>query len=237
MSVISQKAIIRQLPTIPLLQIDIITIFPNMFDGVFADSIIKRAVQKDLVKINVHDLRSWTEDSRKTVDDKPYGGGPGMIMMVEPFYKAIREIRMHKFPDTNIILTSAKGKRYTQENAQQFSKCKQLIILCGRYEGIDERVSKNLADTRVSVGEAVYTGGEIPAMAITDSVTRLIPGVLGNSDSLSQESFSAEIKQEYPQYTRPAEFHTQEGDIWKVPDVLLSGDHAKIEKWRNQKTS
>ncbi len=213
------------------MKIDVITIFPKMFDSPFAESIVKRAIDKGSVQINFHDLRKWTNDKRKTVDDKPFGGGAGMVMMVEPIYKAVKELRAK---DSHIIVTSAKGESYKQNKAVEFSKKKHLIIICGHYEGIDHRVYDHIADEVISIGNFVLTGGEIPAMVIIDSVVRLIPGSLGNEESLSGESYSDENneKRQNPEYTRPEVFKTEEGEEWKVPSVLISGDHKKIEQWK-----
>lgn len=217
------------------MQFDIITIFPDIFDSYFNESIIKRAQQKKLVKINIHNLRDHTSDKHKTVDDKPYGGGPGMVMMVEPVFKAIKKIRGKSKKKTKVILFSPKGKRFDQKMAKSFSKLDRLIMICGRYEGVDERVTKHIADEEISIGDYVVTGGEIPAIVVVDAVTRLIPGVIA-IESLKEESFSlkdikeaTETKYEYPQYTRPGVFKD-----WKVPKVLLSGDHKKIEEWRGK---
>lgn len=212
-----------------MLKIDILTIFPNIFDSVFSYSIIERGSKKGLYKIEIHDLRKWSKDVKhKRIDDKPYGGGPGMIFMIQPIYDAINDL---KTKDTRIILLSAKGKRYNQKKAAEYSKLNHLILICGHYEGIDQRVIDNLIDDEISIGEYVLTGGEIPAMTIIDSVVRLIPGVLGNNESLNDESFSENISEEleYPQYTRPSEFKGM-----KVPDELLSGNHELIKKWRRE---
>lgn len=230
------------------MKIDIITIFPKMFNSPFAESIIKRAKDAGKVKINIHDLRKWTTDKHKTVDDKPFGGGVGMIMKVEPIYKALEELdRCHK---AWRILFTAKGTRIVQEKMRELSKKNHLILICGHYEGVDSRVGEYLVDECISIGDFVLTGGEIPAMALTDAVVRLIPSVLGNIESLEEESFSisteaknglqqavsgkrlADSYLEYPQYTRPAKFKTESGKVLKVPEVLLSGDHESIKKWR-----
>jgi tRNA (guanine37-N1)-methyltransferase len=210
---------------------DIITIFPNIFDSYFKESIIKRAQEKNLVKINIHNLRDYTNDKHKTVDDRPYGGGPGMVMMVEPIFKAVSALRKKraKTEKQKVILLSAKGKKFDQKIAQKFSKLNQLILICGHYEGVDERVARYIADEEISIGDYVLTGGELPAMIIVDAVTRLIPGVLGKEESLKEESFSKKGYLEYPQYTRPEIFRN-----WRVPKVLLSGNHEKIKKWRNR---
>lgn len=236
------------------MQFDIITIFPSVFSfeekpapgGYFSASIIGRALKNKLIKINVHNLRDYTQDKRKTVDDTPYGGGAGMVMKTEPIYEAVKSIKAKiknkKSIKSRIILFSAKGKPYKQEDALRLAKYDQLILICGRYEGVDERVAQYVADEEISIGNYVLTGGEIPAMIIVDSVSRLIPGVLGNPDSLKEESFnvvnhpSAENEDlknigEYPQYTKPEEFQN-----WKVPKILLSGNHQEIKKWREKKS-
>ncbi len=233
------------------MKFDIVTIFPKIFDSYFSESIIKRAQEKKLVGIKIHNLRDFTSDKRKTIDDTPYGGGAGMVMKVEPIWKCVQSLKSRINPPvggkkskSRIILFSAKGKKYTQKDAVRLLKYNNLILICGRYEGVDERVAKNIADEEISIGDYVLTGGEIPAMVIIDSVTRLIPGVLGNPKSLDEESFSmvvrpkadaespCEIKnfeeiREYPQYTKPEKFKD-----WKVPVVLMGGNHKKIEEWR-----
>ena len=215
------------------MKVDIITIFPKMFESPFAESIVKRAVDGGKVEIKTHDLRKWTKDKHKTVDDKPFGGGAGMVMKVEPIYRAIKEL---KTKDSHVILLSAKGKTYTQARARELSKEKHLIFICGHYEGIDDRIYKNIADEVISIGNYVLTGGEIPAMAVIDSIVRLIPGVVGNPDSIVDESFSdpESTKKEYPLYTRPEVFETDEGETWEVPGVLTGGNHSEIERWREE---
>lgn len=204
------------------LKIDVLTLFPKMFSGPMSESMIRLAQKKKLVAIHVHNLRKWTHDTHKTCDDKPFGGGPGMVMKLEPIFEALSEIRKKG----KVILTSPRGKPFNQKMAKAFAKEKHLIFVCGHYEGVDERVHEHLADLEVSMGDFVMTGGELAAMCMIDSTVRLIPGVLGNQDSLKLESFQ-DSSLEYPQYTRPFEFNG-----WKVPDVLRSGDHLKIEAWR-----
>lgn len=211
------------------MQFDIITIFPDIFDSYFSESILGRAQKEGLIEINIHNLRDFTDDKHKTVDDKPYGGGAGMVMMPGPIFKAVKNIKPEK--RVRKILFSAKGKKFTQKDARRLSKYDQLIMICGRYEGVDERVASDLVDEEISVGDFVLTGGEIPAMIMLDAVSRLLPGVLGNHESLSEESFSEEGLIEYPQYTRPEDFEGM-----KVPEVLLSGNHAEIEAWRQANT-
>lgn len=215
------------------LEIHIITAFPNMFTSAFSESILKRAQEKGSVEIHLHDLRNWTTDKHKTIDAKPYGGGAGMVMMIEPIYIALKDIRSQlRGKNTLVLLTSAKGDAFTQQKAREYVEKEALVIICGHYEGIDERVNEYLADEEVSIGQYVLTGGELPAMVITDAVARLLPGVLGNEDSLKDESFKHENYTESPQYTRPAVFVDDEGREMKVPDVLLSGNHKEIEEFR-----
>ncbi|MCX6705773.1 MAG: tRNA (guanosine(37)-N1)-methyltransferase TrmD [Candidatus Woesebacteria bacterium] len=210
------------------MKIDILTLFPKMFEGPFRESIIKRAQDKFLVEINIHDLRKWGLDDRRTVDDRPYGGGPGMIMRVDVVDVALRSlITDHRSPTTKVILLDAGGKRFAQQKAQELSKLSHIILIAGHYEGIDHRVHEHLVDEIISIGDYVLTGGEIPAMVIIDSVVRLIPGVVGKEASIVEESHSRPGYTEYPQYTRPEEFNS-----WKVPEVLLSGNHKKIKNWR-----
>lgn len=210
---------------------DIITLFPDMFSGPFAQSIVKRAQDKKLVEINLHDLRKWAIDQRGSVDDRPYGGGVGMIMRVEPIFSALQSIKSKR-----VVLLDARGATFTQVKAREYSKLNQLTLVCGHYEGIDERVREHLVDETISIGNYVLTGGEIPAMVITDAVTRLIPGVLEKPEAIEIESFSSHQNLEpshyleFPQYTRPEEFNG-----WKVPEILLSGNHKEIEKWRKLK--
>lgn len=211
----------------------IITIFPNIFDSYINESIIARAKKKKKIEIKVHDLRSFTNDKHKTVDDTPYGGGAGMVMKVEPIYKAINSItKGKKKKNRKIVLLSARGKTWGQQRAQKYSKLNEIIFICGHYEGIDERV-KNFVDDEISIGDYVLTGGELPALVILDSLTRLIPGVLGNKESARDESHSQKGILEHPQYTRPEIFTAQKKN-YKAPKVLLSGNHKKIEEWRDK---
>jgi len=190
---------------------------------------MKIAQAKGLVKINVLNLRDWTSDAHRTADDKPFGGGPGMVMKVEPVYRALQDLRKTGKPanrQTRIILLTPQGKRFDQKAAKRLAKEKRLIMICGHYEGVDERI-RELADEEISIGDYVLTCGELPALVVIDAVTRLLAGVLGHSDSVRQESFENSLL-EYPQYTRPAEFNGM-----KVPGVLLSGNHKMIERWRD----
>lgn len=197
-----------------------------MFAGPFAESIVKRAQDKNLVEINIHDLRKWGLDTRRTVDDRTYGGGVGMIMRVDVVDAALAGIISK---DARVILLDAGGERFTQRKARELSQEKHLILIAGHYEGVDHRVHEHLVDEVISIGDYVLTGGEIPAMAITDAVVRLIPGVLEKPEATSIESFATEGVSEYPQYTRPEEYKG-----WKVPEVLLGGNHKEIEAWRKK---
>jgi tRNA (guanine37-N1)-methyltransferase len=188
---------------------------------------IKRAQDKKIIKISTSDLRRYADpkDAHKSVDDTPYGGGAGMVLKIEPIYKALKAIKRKK--KSRVILFSAKGKTLTQQDLKRLKKYDQLIMICGRYEGVDNRVAEHLIDEEISIGNYVLTGGELPAMILVDGITRLLPGVLGNKVSFEDESFAKEGELEYPQYTKPEKFKT-----WKVPPVLLSGNHGKIKEWR-----
>jgi tRNA (guanine37-N1)-methyltransferase len=216
------------------MKFDILTIFPEIFSTVFSESIIAKAVKKEKLKIVIHRLRDWTTDNYQSVDDHPYGGGAGMVMKIEPLYKALKDIKKNLKGNTKVIITSAKGKTYKQSKAIEYSKLDNLVIVCGHYEGIDETVIQNFADEEISVGNYVLSGGEAAAIIITDSIARLLPEVLGNSDSLKEESFNDDVSLEYPHYTHPSTFITDEGQELKVPDVLLNGNHKEIEKWRQE---
>ena len=205
------------------MKIDVLTLFPAMFAGPLDESIIKRARKKGLLDLNVHDLRQWTHDRHKTVDDRPFGGGPGMLMKPEPIFEAVESLRREA---TKVILLSPSGRKFDQPIARELAQQKDLLFVTGHYEGFDERVREALADDELSIGDYVLTNGALPAMVVIDAVTRLLPGVLGDDESSHDESFSHGLL-EYPQYTRPAEFRGM-----KAPDVLVSGNHAEIEKWR-----
>lgn len=206
--------------------IDILTAFPEMFIGPFDYSILRRAQDKSLVKISIHNLRKWSDDNYKSIDDKPYGGGPGMILRVDLLDRAISELRR---PHTKVILLDAGGEKFTQGKAVELTKSDHLLLICGHYEGVDHRVHEHLADEIISIGDYVLSGGEIPAMVLVDTITRLIPGSLGNPESLTDESHN-DKSVEYPQYTRPEVYKD-----WKVPEILLSGNHKKIKAWRDTK--
>ncbi len=213
------------------MKIDIITLFPGMFAGPFNDSIIKIAKEKELVKINIHNLRKWAKDKHKTVDDRPYGGGKGMVLMVKPIFEALKAIAPKaKTQKTKTILLSPQGKTFTQKKANELASLDHLVLIAGHYEGFDERVREKLIDEEISIGDYILTGGELPTMTVVDSVVRLIPGVL-DKEAKENESFSKKDLLDYPQYTRPSDFKG-----WKVPEILLSGNHAEIKKWRKEKS-
>jgi tRNA (guanine37-N1)-methyltransferase len=211
----------------------VITIFPEIFDSYLKEGMVGRALKDKKIKIKAHNLRDWTSDNHKTVDDSPYGGGAGMVMKIEPLYKALRTITKGKKSKTRkIVLLSAKGEKWTQKKAREYSKLKEVVFVCGRYEGVDERIL-NFVDGEISIGDYVLTGGELGALVMIDSIARLLPGVLGNEESSKDESHSEEGVLEYPQYTRP-ETLTIGRKKYKVPEVLLSGNHAKITQWRKE---
>lgn len=227
-----------------LLRVDVLTLFPEMFPGYLEASILGRAQQgkggvTPPLQVKTHQLREWSLARHRHVDDKPYGGGPGMVMQVEPFHRALISLKLRTkdgkktvtAKKTRVILTSAKGKLFTQQDAVRLSKYDRLVFLCGRYEGVDERVAEHLVDEELSIGPYVMTGGELAALVMIDAVARLRPGVLGQEASLDQESWSDGITREYPQYTRPEKYLG-----WKVPKELLSGHHGNIEKWRQRFT-
>jgi tRNA (guanine37-N1)-methyltransferase len=212
------------------MRVDIITIFPGMFSAVMDESIVKRAQEKKKLKIFTHDLRDYTLDKHHKVDDRPFGGGSGMVLQAEPIFRAVEAIKKKIRGKVKVILLCPQGKTYTQACAKKLSKCSNLIFICGHYEGIDERVRQYLVDEEISIGDYVLTGGELAAMVVVDSLARLLPGVLGDKNSLKFESFEGNLL-EYPQYSRPAKFRK-----WPVPQVLLSGDHKKIAVWRKQES-
>ncbi|WP_336634449.1 tRNA (guanosine(37)-N1)-methyltransferase TrmD [Lysinibacillus fusiformis] len=210
------------------MNIHVLSLFPDMFSGVFGASILKKAQEKDAVKLEVTDIRSFSGNKHNQVDDYPYGGGAGMVLKPEPMFSAVEAICAGKQP--RIILMCPQGERFTQKKAEELSQEKELVFLCGHYEGYDERIRQHLVTDEISIGDFVLTGGELGAMTVIDSVVRLLPGVLGQEDSHIQDSFSTGLL-EHPHYTRPAEFRGM-----KVPDVLLSGNHAKIEQWREEQS-
>ena len=207
------------------MKIDVLTLFPGMFPGPLDESIIKRACESGRLRLGIRDLRDYTHDRHRKVDDRPFGGGPGMLMKPEPLFEAVEALRGEK---THVILTSPAGRPFRQEIAQELAGEEHLLLVCGSYEGFDERVRECVADDEISIGDYVLTNGALPAMVIIDAVARLLPGVLGDDESSVDESFSDGLL-EYPQYTRPAEFRGM-----TVPEVLLSGDHAAIGRWRRE---
>ena len=209
------------------LRFDIITIFPGMFESPFDESILQRARQQGLLDIRIHNLRDYSLNKHKKVDDYPFGGGVGLVMNVEPISRAIDDIKK-QIPNARTILMSPGGKPFNQEKAWELSREENLILVCGRYEGVDERVRLHCVDEEISIGDYVLSGGEIPAMAVVETVSRLIPGVLGDENSVVEESFSHPLL-EYPQYTRPRDFKG-----YKVPEVLVSGNHKNIQDWQRQ---
>ena len=206
------------------MKIDVLTIFPEMFEKVFSTSIIGRATGTGVVDIKVNNLRDWSDDKYKSVDDRPFGGGAGMVMKIDVVDRAINDL---KTPNSKIVLLDTRGVMYDQKEAEILKNEQHLIFIAPHFEGIDYRVQEHLADKVYSIGPFVLSGGELPVMVIVDSIVRLLPGALGNPESLNEESYSEDFGLEYPQYTRPAEYKG-----WKVPEVLLSGDHKKISEWR-----
>jgi len=210
------------------LRIDILTLFPEMFEGFLATSIVARAIRNGLVEVHRTNIRDFAVDSYGTVDDAPFGGGPGMVLMCQPIFDAVEAVRRAAEPPGKVILLSPQGRPMSQELAGELAREQRLILLAGHYEGFDERIRTCLADVEISLGDFVLSGGEVAAMAVTDAVVRLLPGALGAAESLNEESFHAGLL-EYPQYTRPRVFREM-----AVPDVLLNGDHDKIKKWRDE---
>jgi len=206
------------------MRIDIFTLFPEMFQGVFGASIIKRAIEKGLVDVQLYNIREWATDKHKTTDDTPYGGGGGMIMKPEPIFAAVEEVRSTS--ECPVILLSPQGRRFTQSIAQELSQHDRLMFICGRYEGVDERVRKHLATDEISIGDYVLSGGELAAMVVTDSVVRLLPGALGYESAAAEDSHATGLL-EGPHYTRPLDFRG-----WTVPEILRSGHHANVARWR-----
>jgi len=210
-----------------MLKFDIVTIFPKIFDSYLKESLIGKAQKKRLISIKIHNLRNFTQDRHKSVDERPFGGGLGMVMKVEPIYKAVKKIK--KSRKSKVILFTPRGKKFSQKIAYQLSKLNQVIMICGRYEGVDERVAKHIADMELSIGDFDLMGGELPAIIVTETVTRLIPGAIGKPSLLKERITKEKGFIEYPQYTRPEVFKN-----WPVPKVLISGNHKEIEKWRKK---
>ena len=216
------------------MRFDIITIFPDIFSSYFSESLIQKAREKDLIEINIHDLRDYSQDKWGNVDDKPYGGGRGMVMKLEPVYRAVKKVKKEGL-DSKVIFFSPRGKEYNQTKVTEYSNLDQLIMICGRYEGMDERVKTHIADESISIGDYVLIGGEIPAMTVVESVSRLVPGVIGiDNEGFLEERVVGKGMVEYPQYTRPEVFETDNGKKWSVPEVLLSGHHKNIKEWRDE---
>jgi tRNA (guanine37-N1)-methyltransferase len=205
------------------MKIDVLTLFPGMFAGPLDESIVMRARSSGVLELQIHNLRDWTHDRHKTVDDRPFGGGPGMLLKPEPIFEAVEQLAGES---AKVILLCPQGRKFDQGIARELAQEKHILLVCGSYEGFDERIREALADDEVSIGDFVLTNGALPAMVVVDAVTRLLPGVLGDDESSKEESFSQALL-EYPQYTRPAEFRGM-----KVPEVLLSGNHAEIARWR-----
>jgi tRNA (guanine37-N1)-methyltransferase len=208
-----------------VIRFDILSVFPEMLHSPLQFSLLKKAQEKGLIEIGLHDIRDWAEDKHHMTDDAPYGGGCGMVMKVEPVERALAAVKRTDVQSL-VILMTPQGEKFSQKIASELSEKKHLILICGRYEGFDERIRQHLADREISIGDYILTGGELSSLVVVDAVSRLIPGVLGNDESATTESFSGGLL-EYPQYTRPAEYKG-----WCVPDVLVSGNHAQIEQWR-----
>lgn len=208
-----------------MIRFDVLSIFPEMLRSPLDFSLLKKAREKGLIEIGLHDIRNWAEDKHRMTDDAPYGGGCGMVMKVEPLERALKSIRRAD-AQSLVVLMTPQGETFHQKIAAEFAKQNQMILICGRYEGFDERIREHLVDREISIGDYILTGGELSALVVIDAVSRLIPGVLGNDASAAKESFSQGLL-EYPQYTRPAEYKG-----WCVPEVLASGNHAQIERWQ-----
>ena len=219
------------------IRFDILTIFPGMFSCYMDESMMKRAKARKLIDVRVHDLRAWATTKHRQVDDRLFGGGPGMLLKVEPLYRALKQLKALKAKTKKrpyVVLLSPRGTRFTQRVAERLVKHDRIVFLCGRYEGVDQRVTDHLVDEEISVGDYVLTGGELPAMTVLDAVSRLVPGVVGKEASIVEESHSSEGFIEHPHYTRPERFSPKKGGHWAVPEVLLSGDHKKIAEWRSK---
>jgi tRNA (guanine37-N1)-methyltransferase len=207
----------------------VLSIFPDFFRAAFEQGVVGKAWTAGLIDIRVHDLRDWTRDRHRTVDDRPFGGGEGMLMKAGPIFEAVESIWPERSAGKRVVLLSAQGAKFDQARAREFSALDELLLICGRYEGVDERVAEHLADEELSIGDFVLSGGELPAAVVIDATARLIAGVLGNENSAVEESFGGDGMLECPQYTRPAEFRG-----WSVPEVLVGGNHEEIRKWRQR---
>ena len=224
-----------------MIKFDVITIFPEMFESYLGESLIARAQKKKFIKINLHNLRKWTNDNHQTVDDRPYGGGLGMVLRVEPIYKAVAALKTRSTKSeirnkSKIILFTPRGKKFDQKLAYKLSKLDQIIFICGRYEGVDERVAQKIADMEISIGDYDLMGGELPAMVAIETISRLVPGVLGKPQLLKERISKSGGFLESAQYTRPEVYKVRKVnkvESWRVPKVLLSGDHKKITEWKN----
>jgi tRNA (guanine37-N1)-methyltransferase len=210
------------------MKFDIVTIFPRMVRACLAEGVVSRGIERGLLDVVVHDLREYTADRHRSVDDVPYGGGPGMVMKPEPLARAVEAIRGARGEAESVVLLSPQGRRFSQAEAVRMSRLSHVVLLCGRYEGMDERVRSRVATEELSIGDYVLSGGELPALVVVDAIGRLVPGVVGDEQSVEQDSFSRGLL-DYPHYTRPAEFEGQ-----RVPDVLLSGHHAEVRRWRKK---
>ena len=210
------------------MKFDIVTIFPSMIEAGLGEGVVSRGVERGLLNVAVHDLRRWTTDRHRTVDDVPYGGGPGMVMKAEPLMRAVSEIRETRGTPDSVVLLSPQGRTFTQAEAERLGRLGHIVLLCGRYEGMDERVRDMVATEEISIGDYVLSGGELAALVVVDAVSRLVPGVVGDEQSVVQDSFSRGLL-DYPHYTRPAEIAGH-----RVPDVLLSGHHADVRRWRRK---
>ena len=210
------------------MKFDIVTIFPSMIEAGLGEGVVSRGVERGLLNVAVHDLRRWTTDRHRTVDDVPYGGGPGMVMKAEPLMRAVSEIRETRGTPDSVVVLSPQGRTFTQAEAERLGRLEHIVLLCGRYEGMDERVRDMVATEEISIGDYVLSGGELAALVIVDAVSRLVPGVVGDEQSVAQDSFSRGLL-DYPHYTRPAEIAGH-----RVPDVLLSGHHADVRRWRRK---
>lgn len=213
------------------MRFDVLTLFPEIFQGYLSQSILKLALEKKLVEINLWNIRDWATGKHKSVDDRPFGGGPGMVLMPEPVYAAVDAVQQATEPPGQLVLLTPAGERLTQKLVQELAGYRRLLLLCGRYEGFDERIRLGLRPREVSIGDFVCNGGEVPAMVVIDTVVRYVPGVLGDADSLAEESHVAPGRLEYPQYTRPRVFRGM-----AVPEILLSGDHQAIARWRREQS-
>jgi tRNA (guanine37-N1)-methyltransferase len=213
----------------PCLRVDLLTLFPALFDGFLSQSLLKRAIDKGLIEVHRWDIRDWAEGKHRQVDDRPFGGGPGMVLMAPPVVDAVTAVRAKADPPGRLIVLTPQGRRLDQAKVRKLALESRLVLVCGRYEGFDERIIETLEPELLSVGDYVLSGGEVAAMVVVDAVSRLIPGVLGDAESAVDESFGPDEGLEYPQYTRPREFRGR-----AVPDILLSGDHAAIARWRRQ---